>query len=129
MNCNLPLNARWATPSLASLTLLLAACAGPGVPPTAELAAAKASISQAESAGAVQGAPLELLSARDKLRKAEAAAREERYDPARRLSAQAEADAELAERKSRAIKAQAAAAELARSDALLRREVDRAVRP
>ena len=112
-----------------ALALLLAACAGPGIPPVAEMTAARASIAQAEGAGAMEGAPLELLSARDKLRKAEVAVREERFDPARRLAAQAEADAEVAERKTRAIKAQAAAAELARSDALLRNEVERTGRP
>ena len=119
----------WLMSAAGALTLLLAACAGPGIPPISEMTAARASIAQAEGAGAMEGAPLELLSARDKFRKAEVAVREERFDPARRLAAQAEADAEVAERKTRAIKAQAAAAELARSDALLRNEVERTGRP
>ncbi len=119
----------WALPLIGSLALLLAACATPGIAPVAELAAAKASIEQAERAGARDAAPMELMSARDKFAKAQAAVREERFDPARRLAAQAEVDAELAERKARAMKAHAAAAELARSDALLRNELERQGRP
>lgn len=116
---------RWVTLTATSLVILLAACASKGVLPSTQLDAARASIAQAESAGALDAAPVELLSARDKLSKAEAAAREERFDAARQLAEAAEADAELAERKSRAAKAEAAAAELARSNALLRKEIDR----
>lgn len=108
---------------------LLAACASPGIAPVAEMSAAQASITQAERAGATEAAPLELMSARDKLGKAQAAVRDERFDPARRLATEAEADAQVAERKARALKAQAAADELARSDALLRSEVQRQTRP
>jgi hypothetical protein len=104
---------------------LLAACATPGVAPVAELTRARASIAQAESAGAADKAPVELLAAREKLGQAEAAAREERFVTARRLSELAEADAELAERKARAVKAQAAATELARGNDMLRQELER----
>ena len=107
------------------LTALLGACASKGAAPVTELASARASIAQAESAGALTEAPVELLAARDKLGKAEAYAREERFDEARQIAARAEADAELAERKARAVKAQAAATELARSNELLRKEIDR----
>lgn len=129
MNCYS--SPRWARASCVAgaLGLLLTACAGPGVPPVAELTNARASILQAESAGAMEGAPLELMSARDKLRKAEAAVREEHFDPARRWAAESEVDAELAERKTRAIKAQSAATALERSDALLRNEATRTNRP
>lgn len=108
-----------------SLVALLGACASKGISPVAELTTARASIAQAESAGALDAAPVELLAARDKLGKAEASARAERFDEARRLAARAEADAELAERKARAVKAQAAATELARSNDLLRAEIER----
>lgn len=111
------------------MALGLAACASPGKPPTAELTSAQASITQAESAGAVQQAPVELLTAREKLGRAQAAAREERFDQARRLANQAEVDAELAEQKSRVAKAQTAAQELARANDLLRREIERSGRP
>jgi len=128
MNCNLNGHRLWAMPLAAGLVLLLAACASPGVVPVGELATAQASIAQAERAGAVDAAPLELLSARDKLGKARAAVRDERFDLARRLAAEAGADAEVAESKARAVKAQAAAAELVRSEELLRKELERKAR-
>ena len=103
---------------------LLGACASAGVAPVGQLATARAAIANAEGAGALQTAPVELLAAREKLGKAEAAAREERFVDARWLAEQAEADAGLAERKARAVKAQAAAQELARSNAQLRKETE-----
>lgn len=108
-----------------SLATLLGACANKGIAPVAELATARASITQAESAGAIDAAPVELLMARNKLGKAEAAVREERFAEARRFAAQAEADAEVAERKARAVKAQAAATALASSNETLRKEIER----
>ena len=129
MNYNFRLHRQQARMLIAGLSLLLAACASPGIAPVAELATARASIAQAERAGAMEAAPVELLTAREKLGKAEAAVREGRFDSARRLAEQAEADAELAERKARAAKAQAAAAELARSNDQLRKEIERKGRP
>ncbi len=108
---------------------LMSACAGSGAPPVSEMATARASITQAESADAMNSAPVELLAARDKLGKAEAAVREEQYEQARRLAAQAEVQAEVAERKARAAKAQLAAAELARSNDLLSKELARKSAP
>lgn len=118
-----------AATAAAGMALGLAACASPGKPPTAELASAQASITQAETAGAVQQAPVELLAAREKFSRAQAAVREERFGRARRLADEAEVDAELAEQKARAVKAQAAAQELARANDLLRREIERNGRP
>ncbi len=115
--------------ALGAAAVLLTACASKGVPPVAEMATARASLSQAESAGAQQSAPVELLAARDKLAKAEAAMREEKFEDARRLAMQAEVDSEVAEKKSRTVKAQAAAAELARSNEMLRKELERKSRP
>lgn len=113
----------------AGLAVLLGACASTGTAPISQMATARASIAQAESAGALDAAPLDLLSARDKLGMAEAAVREERFVYARRLAEQAEADAELAEHKARTLKAEAAAAELARTNEVLRMEADRKARP
>ena len=79
-------------PAALGLIGLLAACAAPVMRPSTQITNARASIAQAESAGATQRAPVELLAARDKLARAEAAARAE--------------DFLLAERKSRAVKAQ-----------------------
>jgi len=103
--------------------LTLGACASKGVLPTADLTNARASITQAESAGATQKAPVELLAAREKLGQAEAAGRAENFVQARRLAEAAMADAELAERKARAAKAQDAAIELGRANATLEREM------
>lgn len=114
--------------SISGLIALLPACASTGTAPIAEMAAARASISQAESAGALDLAPVDLLSARDKLSKAEAASQEKSFETAQQLAAKAQADAELAERKTRAVKAQTAADELARSNELLRKEINRKVK-
>lgn len=105
--------------------LLLGACATVEPMPATEIAAAKAAITQAESAGAQRAAPVELLAAREKLDKADAAVREERFGDARRLAEAAEADALLADRRTRAAKAQSAADELVRSNELLRIEAGR----
>ncbi len=105
--------------------LLLAACATVETLPAAEIAAAQAAITQAESAGAQRAAPVELLAAREKLERADAAVRAERFGEARRLAEAAEADAMLADRKARAAKAQSAADELVRSNELLRIEAGR----
>lgn len=107
----------------------LAGCSSKATAPVAQLATARASITQAESAGAMQLAPVEILAARDKLGRAEAAVREERFADARRLAEQAEVDAELAERKTRAAKSAAAVEELARGNAALEKETARKSRP
>ena len=113
-------------PAILSCAVLLGACASQGKPPVADLAIARTSVSQAEAAGAAQYAPVEFLSARDKLARAESAMRDERYNDARRLTDEAAADADVAERKSRAVKLANAAMELQRSNAVLGNELDRA---
>lgn len=112
-------------PTLIATALLVGACATQGPPPVADLAVARASVSQADSAGAAQYAPVEFLNARNKLASAEAAMRDKRYDDARVFTDEAAADADLAERKARAAKAASAAAELQRSNAVLGNEIDR----
>ena len=118
------------TPRLAAIIVaasvtLLGACASKGINPVAELTTARASISQAESAGALQLAPVEMLAARGKLSKAEAAAREERFTESRRMAEEATADAELAERKARAVKSARTVEELNRANAALEKETMR----
>jgi hypothetical protein len=105
---------------------LLSACAMQGEPPVAGLAVARTSVSQADAAGAAQLAPVEYLAARDKLTRAETAMQNGRYNDARFLSDEAAADADLAQRKARAIKATNTAMELQRSNAVLGNELDRA---
>lgn len=113
-----------------AVAALLGACATTDtVAPEAQLAAARAAISVAESAGALTSAPVELLAAREKLGKSEAAVAEVRFTAARLLAEESEADAVLAERKARAAKAQTAAEEMARSNEVLRSEAERKSRP
>ncbi|MDH5577503.1 MAG: DUF4398 domain-containing protein [Betaproteobacteria bacterium] len=120
------MSARWRVAGASVLAaLLVAACATVEPMPATEIAAAKAAITQAESAGAQRVAPVELLAAREKLDKADVAVREERFGDARRLAEAAEADALLADRRARAAKAQSAADELVRSNELLRIEAGR----
>ncbi len=112
--------------SVIATTLLLGACASQGKAPVADLAVARNSLGKAESAGAAQYAPTELLSARDKLSRAEVAMKDKRFDDARVLSDEAAADADVAERKARAVKATQNAAELQRSNTVLGNELNRA---
>ena len=121
---------RWVSAASAAVLLAgLTACASPGVAPTDSMAAANAAIAQAESVGAMQNAPVEFLAARDAYAKAEVAVRAEKFEEGRRLAEDAEVDAQLAGRKSRAIKAQAVATEITRSNDLLRQELARKTRP
>lgn len=130
MNKPSPVCRGLAVAGLLGTMLLLGACATTDtVAPAAQLAAARAAIAEAESAGALNSAPVELLAAREKLGKAEAAVLEERFTAARLLSEQSEADAVLAERKTRAAKARNAAEEMARSNEVLRTEAERKSRP
>lgn len=85
-------------------TLLLAGCAGN--PPTEQFAVTNTVVKAATDAGAAQYAPVEMKSAQDKLVQAEKLMQDERYDDARRIAEEAEWDARVAERKTRAVKAQ-----------------------
>src|SRR5689334_17765294 len=87
---------------LATTVLALAGCASGGQAPKAELAVTQSTISEAERAGAVQYAPVELNQARQKLEAAQEAVRAEKYDQARRLAEEADADAKLARTKTEA---------------------------
>lgn len=109
-------------------TLFLGACAGVP-PPVAEMATARTSVSSAESAGALQQAPTEYLSAREKLARAETASHDKNYAEARRLAEEATADADVAERKSRAVRAAQTADELSRANRVLSNELNRSGKP
>ena len=111
--------------TVATVSLLAAGCASKGAPPVAQMATARASITQAETAGAREFAPLELLSAREKLAMADAAVQREEFAAARTFAEQAGADASLAEAKARSAKAQNTVQELQRSIATLRQEIER----
>ncbi|HVR50642.1 MAG TPA: DUF4398 domain-containing protein, partial [Pseudorhodoferax sp.] len=83
---------------------------------------ARAALTQAEAAQAGQLAPVELLAAREKLGRADAAMQAEQFPEARRLALESQADSVLAERKSRAERARSAAVEVERANAALRQE-------
>ncbi len=84
------------TPVIASVVVMfLGACASTP-PPDEALARAEAQIRTARQDGAADAAPLPLRKAEDHLQRAKQAARDERYDEARRHAEKARADAELA---------------------------------
>ena len=90
---------------LVTLMASLTGCAG-AVAPTEQVEMSRNAVSRAVTADATQYAPLEMKSAQDKLYSVERALGEKDFATARMLAEQAEADANLAERKARAVKAQ-----------------------
>jgi hypothetical protein len=93
--------------------------------PVAEITRARTLIEQAEKAGAIQYAPVELDQARNKLRLADAAAEEGKDEEARARANEAAAGAELAQAKAASSAAGKAAAEVERSTDTLQRESQR----
>ncbi|KPC40676.1 Uncharacterized protein AC509_5083 [Pseudomonas amygdali pv. morsprunorum] len=84
-------------------TFILAGCAGN--PPSEQYAVSQSVVNSAVSAGGTEFATVEMKSAQDKLKEADLAMQDHKYDEARRLAEQAEWDARVAERKSQAAKA------------------------
>lgn len=109
--------------SAAALVVALAACASTP-PPTAQLAVARSTITDAQSAGAAEHAAVELRSAQENLARAQTAVREERNEEARHYAEIAEVDAKLAETRARSEKARRAAAEIRSSIETLRQELN-----
>ncbi|MDY0212799.1 MAG: DUF4398 domain-containing protein [Desulfuromonadaceae bacterium] len=106
------------------LVIVLSGCAG--VPaPEKQVTMATQSIAQAESSGAVEFAPVELKSAREKLSQAKLAMDKKENLKAKWLADEAMADADLAEAKARSAKAQKIVEELKDSIRVLREEMDR----
>lgn len=93
--------------------------------PVAEITRAQTLIEQAEKAGALQYAPVELDQARNKLRLANAAAEDGKDDEARARANEAAAGAELAQAKASSSVATKAADEVERSTETLQRESER----
>lgn len=110
---------------IASAALLLAACASGPPPPHAQLAVSAAAIDQAVSAGAAELAPAELALARGKLDRARVAMNARDHTEALMLAEQAQADAQLAVTRTRAAKADRAAAALQEDRRILREEIRR----
>lgn len=109
---------------MAAAIIAAAGCATTPVP-NAKLAVAKDSVQRAESAGAVELAPVEMAAARDKLTRAEQAAAHHDDVPATELAEQANVDAQLAEATAQEHKSHKAAMELDASLQALRNEAAR----
>lgn len=107
----------------AAVGLLCAGCATTQPPP--EVTRAQTLIEQAEKAGARQYAADQLDSARDKLRLANAAARDGKEEEARARANEAAADAQLAQSRAQSGVAEKAANEVQRSTEVLQREAER----
>lgn len=103
----------------------LSACASTPEQPVADLARAEAAIEQAEQAGALEYAPIELEAARDKLAAARTAVTEDETLAAQQYAEEAALAADVASAKVRTGKAEAAVKELQDSVAALREEIAR----
>ncbi|WP_432822830.1 DUF4398 domain-containing protein [Trichloromonas sp.] len=108
---------------------LLVGCSSKVPPPTQKLALSAAAINQAEASGAVEFAPVEMRSAREKLTQARTAMNLEENHKALQLAEQAEVDAQLAEAKARTAKTQKAVNELQESIKTLKMEIERKAKP
>ncbi|MGZ7456315.1 DUF4398 domain-containing protein [Pseudomonas sp. Ma2-10] len=126
--------ARSSFPPLRSLKLaalaigssfVLAGCAGN--PPSEQFAVTESAVNSAVSAGGTEFAAVEMKSARDKLKQAEIAMHDKKYDEAKVLAEQAEWDARVAERKAQAIKAEQAVKDSQKGVQELRQESQRTV--
>jgi hypothetical protein len=112
----------------AALGAGVVACASNPVPHE-KIAVAQASVNRAEQAGAVEFAPVQMASARDKLARAEKAAADRKAEPATRLAEQANADAQLAEATAQQQRSHKAAAEFDASMQALRNESTHSSQP
>ena len=86
-----------------ALAAVLSGCASTPIPEQ-QVSLSRDAVNRAVSAEATQYAPLEMKAAQDKMFLMERALGEKDYPQARLLAEQIEADANLAERKSRAVK-------------------------
>jgi hypothetical protein len=109
--------------------VVLAGCAVQAPAPEKQVTLATQSIAQAEKSGAVEFAPVELKSARDKLSQAKLAMDKEENLKAKRLADEAMVDANLAEAKARSAKSQKVVEELQESIRVLREELNRNAKP
>ncbi len=107
-----------------AIALFMAGCASVP-PPTSQLAVSKAEITNANSAGGNEFAPLPFNSAMIKMDAAEQAMANEDYLTARNLAEEAQVDAQLAAVTARSTKAQKAVSQLLEDNRVLRQEIDR----
>ncbi|WP_150732072.1 DUF4398 domain-containing protein [Pseudomonas fluorescens] len=106
-------------------SLMLAGCAGN--PPTEQFAVTESAVNSAVSAGGTEFAAVEMKAAQDKLKQAEIAMHDKKYDQAKVLAEQAEWDARVAERKAQAMKAEQSVKDSQKGVQELRQESQRTV--
>ncbi|MBC7945538.1 MAG: DUF4398 domain-containing protein [Burkholderiales bacterium] len=111
--------------TVAMMALVFAAGCASVPAPTDQMALSHAAVSEAQSAGAPEFAPVEFRSAQARLEEARTAFQGENYVVARRAAERAEVDAKLAETKARSAKANRAVAELRQGIEVLREEIER----
>jgi hypothetical protein len=104
--------------------IFLSACAS-HPPPIVQMAVARAALTNANSNGANEFAPVQFKSATEKMGIAERAMSEENYALALEQAEQAEVDAKLAGATARAVKAQKSADAVQEDSRVLRKEIDR----
>lgn len=105
--------------------VLLAACSSLP-PPVEQMAVSRTTVERVSSApNAVDAAPVELSQAREKLARAERAMNDKDYVTARRLGAEAEADARVAESRASAMRGERALKEIRDSIRALQDEINR----
>lgn len=107
---------------MVALLAALSGCASV-VAPTEQVELTRNAVSRAVTADATQFAPVEMKDAQDKLYALERALGEQDFTRARLLAEQAEADANLAERKARALRAQQQLSEARQGIEVLREEM------
>ena len=95
--------------------------------PTEQFAVTQSAVNGAVSAGGTEFAAVEMKSAQDKLKQAEIAMHDKKYDEAKILAEQAEWDARVAERKAQAMKADQAVKDSQKGVQELRQESQRTV--
>jgi len=106
-------------------SLVLAGCAGN--PPSEQFAVSESAVNSAVSAGGTEFAAVEMKAAQDKLKQAEIAMHDKKYDQAKTLAEQAEWDARVAERKAQAMKAKQTVKDSRQGVQELRQESQRTV--
>jgi hypothetical protein len=114
--------------ALLALAAIATGCASTPLP-TDRIALAERAVQDAERAGAVELAPVEMRNAREKLTAAQKAATERKAEEMARFSEQAEIDAQLAEATARAEKSARAVTELEDGLRALQRETQRPAQP
>lgn len=111
--------------AVGALLTAVAGCAVAPAAPVTQLAASHTALDQARMAGAAESVPIEYDVAQRKLAGAEAAYAAQDYLQATRLAREAEVDAQLAQARTGAIRAQDALAEVQASVRALQDEINR----